>query len=106
MGSLWGPFEVFCRKCGVCTSNSDVEPRLEDVKRSIEEGRKMQEAADRLEAKLAAMTPEEKEQWQKDLVKGIEERLNSDELKKQFKPFRTPHNCLRRCDCFWNRRLD
>ena len=104
MGSLWGPFEVFCRKCGVCTSNPDVEPRLEEIKGYIEQDRQMQEALDRHEAKLAAMTPEEREQWEKELHEGIEARLNSAEFQEQLRPFRQRHNCLRRCDC--SRRLD
>ncbi len=86
MGSLWGPFEVFCRGCGVCTSNPDVEPRLDEIKRYIERDREMQEAVERFEVKMDAMTPEERAAYAKATQAALHERMK--DLADQLRPFR------------------
>lgn len=82
--SLWGHGEMWCSDCGVCLSNPSLEPRPENAA----ENRRLTESAKKFEERMAKMTPAEKAQWKKELVEGIEARLNGEKMRKMLRPFR------------------
>jgi len=100
LGSLWGPFEAFCRTCGVCTTNPDVESKLESVQAIRKRDQEWAEA----NARYEALSPEEKEKKREELLASL--KAGRKDLEKQLKPFQQRHNCLRRCNCWQHRRLD
>ena len=80
-GSLWAKWDWFCIACGICPGDPSVPPRPELALEERERNMQMADAIERYEA----MTEEEREVHQAEIVEGINESLKN--LEEQLKPF-------------------
>ena len=90
VGGLWGTGHMWCSDCGTCMSDPSQEPRP----RGARKHREFCEAIEKGQARIDAMTPEEREVWDRELV--VKLRASRAKLAEQLKPFQTQRRRLPR----------
>jgi hypothetical protein len=90
VGGMWGTGHMWCSDCGTCMSDPEQEPRPHGARKH----REFTEAIKKGQARLNAMTDEEREQWNREVLEKMREsraklaeQLKPAKLAEQLKPF-------------------